>query len=958
MDYKLQDLVDLSLFEKLLTRLNKLYPFPSVIMDLNGKILAESSWEDICLKFQCKSSGNVERPNLIDQFIPDYDSERHPVYIYKCPHGMIDCTIPIIIEGEHYGNLNAGQVFLDKPEIEFFHQLARENEFNEGLYIQAIEKIPVWDIEQLVDYLEVVRSVVDLLVGVGTEKLREIKTRENLLKKEERVKEFFNSAPDAIILADAETGIILDANETASELLGKSVSEIIGIHQTQLHPKRDEEYTRKTFQDHAGNSDKSVRTSSVENIVLHADGTEIPVEIMANTIVIDGKQIVQGVFRDISSRKKIEAELSKTEHKYQSLAENIPDIVARFDRNLRHIYVNRTIENLTGIPVSAYLGKTYEDLDMPSEKALLFNKNLKRVFKTGKQHSFEYTFQSNNSVRYFSDLLVPEFDQLGNVISVLSVARDITALKKSKQSLRIQRDISIMLSEMRDLDQAMNQLLDFTFQLDGVDSGGIYMVDQSSGNIDLVVHRGLSEEFIKQNTHFSPDTENAAIVNSSVLLFLTYLDIQKQNNPIILQEKIRSLAIMPILYEGKVIACFNLASHLYDEIPADDRIVLEAIALSLGGTLHRIRIGNQLKESEIKYKLAFQTSPDSITINSMNGNYVDVNEGFTSITGYTREEVIGKTSVDINIWGVPEDRSKLLEMLNQNERIENLETVFRTKDGSLITALVSANLITFNEKPHLLLICRDITDRKNAENELLVAKEKAEESNRLKTSFLANLSHELRTPMNGILGFAELLDDDTLTREVRNEYISVINDSGQSLLEVITNLMDISKIDSQQIESRFRSFNLNGLLNELMHWLKSERIYREKSHLKLELVKELADEESIITSDPGKIRHILSLLLHNAAKFTSEGVIRFGYSIHGNHIRLFVQDSGKGISKDKQETIFERFRQEDETMSRKYGGVGLGLTIARSLADLIGGKMMLDSELGKGSTFWFEIPFH
>jgi signal transduction histidine kinase len=269
---------------------------------------------------------------------------------------------------------------------------------------------------------------------------------------------------------------------------------------------------------------------------------------------------------------------------------------------------------------------------------------------------------------------------------------------------------------------------------------------------------------------------------------------------------------------------------------------------------------------------------------------------------------------------------------------------------------MSANIIAINDKPHILSITRDITDRKKAENELLIAKERAEESNRLKTAFLANLSHELRTPMNGILGFAELLDDDTLTKEVRNEYISVINDSGQSLLEVITNLMDISKIDSRQIESSFRSFNLNGMLDELLKWFKSERIYREKAHLTIELAKEFTDEKSIVTSDPGKIRHIFSLLLNNAAKFTAHGVIRFGYSVHGNKLRLFVQDTGKGISKDKQQTIFERFRQEDETLSRKYGGVGLGLTIAKSLVGLIGAQIMVESELGKGSTFWFEIP--
>ena len=957
MDYQLQDLVDVSLFQTLLSRLNQLFPFPSAIMDLNGKVLAETAWEDICKKFHGCSADKLPQSNLINLYLPDYRAEKYPVYIDRSPHGVLEITLPILIEGKHLGNWHAGQVFLEKPNTEFFTELARQNNFDRDNYLAAIERIPVWNASQLEAYLDVVRSLMDILTDTCKEKLREIRSRELTQQTDERFKVFFHNSPDAIILADTETGIIIDANETTSKLLGRPVTEIIGMHHAQLHPKRTEDFTVKSFRSHAGYESETGKTASVGNIVLRSDGTEIPVEILANTIVMDGKKIIQGVFRDISSRKKIEAELSESEHKYRSLAENLPDIIARFDRNLRHIYLNPTIEQITGIPVSAYIGKTNEDLEMPPENILIWNKKLKKVFKTGKQHSFEFTFQKNNSVRYFSDLLVPEFDHSGRVISVLSVARDITALKKSKQSLRIQRDISIMLSEMRDFDQAMNQLLDFTFQLDGIDSGGIYTVDQVTGTIDLVVHRGLSEYFINQNTQFSSDTENAAIVNRGAILYLSYPDIKQQNNTLILQEKIRSLAIMPILYEGKAIACFNLGSHQFDEIPADDRVVLEAIASNLGGTLHRIRIGNQLMESEMKYKLAFQTSPDSININTLDGIYVDINEGFTNMMGYTRE-IIGKSSLDLDIWAIPQDREILVRELKKNGMVKNLESVFRAKDGSLRPALMSANIITINDKPHILSITRDITERKKVETELLLAKEKAEESNRLKTSFLANLSHELRTPMNGILGFAELLDDDTLSREVRNEYISVINDSGQSLLEVITNLMDISKIDSQQMESHFRLFNLNGLLNELLKWVKSERIYREKSHIKLDLVLELPDEESVITSDPGKIRHVISLLLHNAAKFTSEGTIRFGYSVHGKSIRLFVQDTGKGISRDKQATIFERFRQEDETMSRKYGGVGLGLTIAKSLVNLIGGEIKLDSELGKGSTFWFEIPFH
>lgn len=246
--------------------------------------------------------------------------------------------------------------------------------------------------------------------------------------------------------------------------------------------------------------------------------------------------------------------------------------------------------------------------------------------------------------------------------------------------------------------------------------------------------------------------------------------------------------------------------------------------------------------------------------------------------------------------------------------------------------------------------------QKKAEQEIKSALEKAEEGDRLKTSFLANMSHELRTPMNGIMGFAELLNDDNLSNEDRHEFINVINDSSQSLLDVITNIVDISKIDSRQIRLSTSPFCLNSLLDELLIWFKGEKVVKDKLELTIELIRELTDDQCIVVSDQLKIRHIFRLLLNNSGKFTKSGFIRFGYSIQDKHIRFFVQDTGKGISPEKQCFIFEKFRQEDETLSRKYGGIGLGLTIAKGLVELIGGKIWVDSEPEKGTTFFFEIP--
>ncbi|MDP3916012.1 MAG: PocR ligand-binding domain-containing protein [Bacteroidota bacterium] len=276
-----------------------------------------------------------------------------------------------------------------------------------------------------------------------------------------------------------------------------------------------------------------------------------------------------------------------------------------------------------------------------------------------------------------------------------------------------------------------------------------------------------------------------------------------------------------------------------------------------------------------------------------------------------------------------------------------------------LQSYVDENAFTPEDVNMLEFVSQQISSsiqQKKAEQEIKSALEKAEEGDRLKTSFLANMSHELRTPMNGIMGFAELLNDDNLSNEDRHEFINVINDSSQSLLDVITNIVDISKIDSRQIHLKTAPFNLNNLLDELLNWFSGEKMVKDKPELTIELVKELSDHQCIVVSDQAKIRHSFKLLLNNSGKFTKSGFIRFGYSVHGKNVRFFVQDTGKGIAPEKQCFIFEKFRQEDETLSRKYGGVGLGLTIAKGLVELIGGKIWVDSEPEKGTTVFFEIP--
>ncbi len=245
-----------------------------------------------------------------------------------------------------------------------------------------------------------------------------------------------------------------------------------------------------------------------------------------------------------------------------------------------------------------------------------------------------------------------------------------------------------------------------------------------------------------------------------------------------------------------------------------------------------------------------------------------------------------------------------------------------------------------------------MVEKHNFQIELLAAKEKAELSDKLKTSFLQNMSHEIRTPMNAIVGFSELLLKQDLDKNHRY-YAQIVVDSSQQLLAIINDMLDLSKIQIGEIAINKDIFNINWLLSEIYS------VYLPKStdnFVKLELYKDLNDNKASIIADKTRLRQIFNNLLSNALKYTVKGTVSFGYSIEGNFFRFFVQDNGIGIDSTMHQAIFEPFRQVENEMTRKFGGVGMGLSISKKLVEIMGGTMWVDSELSKGSCFYFTIP--
>ena len=273
---------------------------------------------------------------------------------------------------------------------------------------------------------------------------------------------------------------------------------------------------------------------------------------------------------------------------------------------------------------------------------------------------------------------------------------------------------------------------------------------------------------------------------------------------------------------------------------------------------------------------------------------------------------------------------------------------YRTELYIIIIALIIQFILI-----SLLLVNRRIL--KNTQADLIAAKEKAEDADLLKSQFLSNMSHELRTPLNGILGFSQLIVVSS-PDEKCSHYASLIKKSGERLLLIIDDILDTSKIEADQLVIHKERFSVNAMLDEIYSLFKIQFESKEPP-VDLILVKNIDDESSMLYCDEHRLRQIFNNLLGNAMKFTEKGKVEFGYNIKNDFIMFYVSDTGIGIPEDHYECVFGRFRQVHDASTRKYKGTGLGMSISKSLTELLGGSMTFESEVGVGTTFYFSIPY-
>ncbi len=626
-------------------------------------------------------------------------------------------------------------------------------------------------------------------------------------------------------------------------------------------------------------------------------------------------------YRDITKQKRAELNLTESEAKFRSMAEKMNDFIATTDLNGIITYASPAAQKMFGCSPEAMIGTHFmnhlEPKDIPIAVEA-FRLDMESASGTTQlelhlKRSDGTTFIGElNGVRFFIDKRP----------HALVTIHDITERMAAQQALI-------------NNEERLNQITESSgVWVWEVDTKGLYTYVSPM----LVNILGYSpEEFIgkKHFYDFFPPDVSEDLKKGAFEIFARKEHFRNFENP----NLHRNGRI--VILETSGVPILDIHGNLLGYRGADKDIT------------ERKQAENAIRESEEKYRSLVETAQELVWKCDDQFRFIYLNPAWEGTHGYKLEEMLGRQFSDFQ---QPEvfDRDKL-EFARHlaGGFVKEYETTHIAKDGSEITLL-------FNAVPRTDINGKiigtqgtavDITHRKLMEQELYLAKEKAEESDRLKTAFLTNMSHEIRTPMNSIMGFANLLTESEV--QERENYISIILNSSNQLLNIIDDVVYASRLQSEKYPIKFSKFKPADLVTYVYHIFDLPEPAR-KVVFKLNIPEKY--KNLTIISDADKIRHILTILASNALKYTFEGSVEMGFDLTHGSIEFFVHDTGIGIPINEQEHIFKSFYRGQKAISKVIGGTGLGLNIAKMLVDLLNGKIGFSSIIDKGSQFYFSLP--
>ncbi|HEX7585395.1 MAG TPA: PAS domain S-box protein, partial [Prolixibacteraceae bacterium] len=610
----------------------------------------------------------------------------------------------------------------------------------------------------------------------------------------------------------------------------------------------------------------------------------------------------------------------------QTLPKKLKEVLIRINPDLQIVYVSKNFSSNFREKASSIVGKSFEEKQLFGDNTKIVTDLIAKVFQQQRQKEEEILVQKDKKNVWWNILVVPETDPVNQQQSVLIIIKNINRYKHIEEKLIASEQRYEMATEAADLG-----IWDYV-----VGSGKTFYSKKWKSILGYYTDE-IPDDYSVWEELLHPEDKDRSIrfinnfINSDLRVYEAEFRLKHKN--------------------GHYVWIRSRATALRDE---------NGKAIRMLGT-HRDITEEKKSESELK-KLhqAIIQSPIMVVITDVEGYIEFFNPAFCKITGWNDQEIIGKkTSILKSGFHPANYYEKLWKTISSGNEWQG-EFKNRKKNGEFYWELASISPIRndFGTITHYVKIAENISYLKKIEKDLKKAKQDADMANNYKNHFLANMSHEIRTPINTIIGFSELIKNENLPSNKRNKYSSIIEENSQSLLRLIDDIIDVAKIEANELKIKKEACSLGDLFSELE--MTYNNFLKRKQKQDLDLIFQLPEEvhHDVIFTDGYRLKQIFNNLYLNALKHTETGHIEIGYTIiNDNKLRFFVSDTGSGISASRIKNIFKRFNYNDETHGTDAPASGLGLSICKDLAILLGGDINVKSVEGEGSVFFLTLPY-
>jgi PAS domain S-box-containing protein len=832
------------------------------------------------------------------------------------------------------GNKRNQSLLQELERINLKFELERQDKLNQELALaNARKRTTLYAIVGVILVAGLVAAIVFGFRRKRNEDKEEHKTQEKILLQKltdsERKNKKLVEESLLIICTHDMQGVLLSMNTPGARTIGFEPSEMVGKNIASLIPESGSDGFKQYMEEV-----KSTGTSSGFMKVMTKWG-ESRIFLYRNVLVNEENEptYVMGSALDVTDWKNAEqeerrlrAKLDESEKLYRLISENSQDIIALFDKDGKHLFISPSTEKVLG-----YTTKEWSELPAFSamhpddvERLAVVSKG---KFENGESiQGLRFRLKKKDGAYLWMEAnYTPLLDENKKLYAVQSILRNITERMHTEEKLsESERSYRLLAENMSDLIMITDIEGNYKFISASVIDFLGYSQDELMGKNAYQFVYPEDIPYLKGG----PSTQVSQGKNVSSIL---YRMVKKNGNLIWVEAYAKPLA------------------HSEGETPLFQTVIHDITI--------RKSAEDKLADSEQLYRLLSENSNDLICLHTLDGSYQFVSSSVTQLLGYTPKELIGTDPYSIIH---PDDHEFLRNQPHQQtidgQSVQNISYRMRKKDGTYVWMEAYTQPIEENGKvTGFQTSSRDITVRKEYEDALSEAKEKAEQTSKYKSEFLSSMSHEIRTPLNAIIGLADIL----LKRNPREEQIKIfrmLKNSGDNLLTIVNDILDFSKVEAGKMELEETVFNLIETGKEVV------QLFHEKAeNKKIKLLFEAdSDLPAMIMGDQGKIRQVLTNLVSNSIKFTSAGHVDMSIQLVNKEDKRYtilfsVSDTGIGIEADKLSLIFESFAQAGQDTARKYGGTGLGLAIVKRLINLMGSEIYVESEPGNGSRFFFTL---